>query len=147
MIVPFYSDGFGFSIMVITNDGDHTWKFSAPLVGAGNIQPTLIALMRDNDPAPKRLHISTSSDGGLTWSNVRDTDLNNPGSAADLVVLDSGAWLLVWNDTEVGRHRLVVALSDDEGKTCLSTGIWNLMAAAERPREATTLQSSRLPTA
>ncbi len=123
IIVPTYSDGFGFSLMAITHDGGRTWESSAPLVGAGNIQPTLgqrrdgtlVALMRDNGPAPKRLHISTSSDGGLTWSDVHDTDLNNPGSAADLVVLNSGTWLLVWNDTEAGRHRLTAALSDDEG--------------------------------
>ncbi|GAG10500.1 unnamed protein product, partial [marine sediment metagenome] len=82
MIIPFYSDGFSFSLMAITDDCGDNWQFSEPLVGAGNIQPsiakktdgTLVAYMRDNGPAPKRLHISTSKDGGLTWSPVRDSE-------------------------------------------------------------------------
>ena len=125
MIVPFYSDGFSFSIMALTDDGGATWQFSTPLVGAGNIQPalgrrsdgTLVAFMRDNGPPPKRLHVSTSSDDGRTWSDVHDSDLANSGSAADLVVLQNGLWALVWNDTERGRARLTVALSADEGHT------------------------------
>ncbi len=60
IIVPLYSDGFSFSLMAITDDRGHTWTFSEPLVGGGNIQPsiarrtdgTLIAYMRDNGPPP-----------------------------------------------------------------------------------------------
>src|SRR5262245_38684771 len=56
LIVPLYSDGFSFSLMAITDDWGKTWKTSAPLVGRGNIQPsivlkkdgTLFTLMRDN---------------------------------------------------------------------------------------------------
>lgn len=125
MVIPLYSDGFSFSIMAYTDDWGETWEFSNPLVGAGNIQPTiaetesgeLVAYMRDNGPAPKRLHVSTSADGGATWSPVRDSDLPNPGSAADIVTLDNNDWVLVYNDTERGRHSLAVALSDDDGRT------------------------------
>jgi len=125
MIIPLYSDGFSFSLMAITDDGGNSWQFSEPLVGAGNIQPsiakktdgTLVAYMRDNGPAPKRLHISTSSDKGLTWSPVRDSELPNPGSGADLVTLRNGHWVLAYNDTEDGRHSLAVSISADEGKT------------------------------
>ncbi len=125
LIVPLYSDGFSFSLMAITDDGGQIWQFSEPLVAAGNIQPsiarradgTLVAYMRDNGPAPKRLHISTSQDKGLNWSPVRDCDLPNPGSGADIVTLHNGHWVLAYNDTEEGRESLAVSLSTDEGRT------------------------------
>ncbi|GAF69020.1 unnamed protein product, partial [marine sediment metagenome] len=78
---------------------------------------TLVAYMRDNGPAPKRLHISTSKDRGLTWSLVRDSELPNPGSGADIVTLRNGHWVLAYNDTENGRHSLAVSISTNEGKT------------------------------
>ncbi len=125
IILPLYSDGFSFSLMAITDDGGETWKFSEPLVGIGNIQPalaqrsdgTLVAFMRDNGPPPKRLHVSTSSDRGLSWSPVRDSDIPNSGTGADVTVLPNGHWVMVNNDTEEGRHRLAVSVSEDEGRT------------------------------
>jgi predicted neuraminidase len=101
-----------------------TWRFSEPL-NKVRIQPsiatradgTLVAYMRDNGSAPKRLHISTSKDKGLTWSPVRDSELPNPGSGADIVTLGNGHWVLAYNDTERGRESLAVSLSLDEGKT------------------------------
>ena len=125
IIVPLYSDGFSFSLMAITDDNGATWQFSDPLVGPGNIQPsiavkpdgTLVAYMRDNGPPPQRLHVSESKDKGATWSLVRDSELPNPGSGADIVTLRNGHWILAYNDTEDGRHSLAVSLSTDEGKT------------------------------
>ncbi len=125
MLLPLYSDGFDFSMIAITDDKGKTWSFSEPLVGAGPVQPTLAlckdssiaALMRDNGPPPQRLMKSVSRNAGKTWSTVEDTDIPNPGSAADLVVLKSGNWALVSNDLEEGRYRLSVWLSEDEGKT------------------------------
>lgn len=125
IIVPLYSDGFSFSLMAITDDGGATWQFSEALVGAGNIQPsiaqkadgTLVAYMRDNGPPPQRLHVSQSKDKGLTWSVVKDSELPNPGSGADLVTLRNGHWALAYNDTERGRHSLAISISTDEGKT------------------------------
>jgi predicted neuraminidase len=125
LIVPLYSDGFSFSLMAISDDWGATWKTSTPLVGAGNIQPslarqkngTLVAYMRDNGPAPKRLMVSRSSDRGETWSHVEDSDRPNPGSGAEVLVLKDGNWALVYNDLEKGRYSLAVSLSDDEGAT------------------------------
>src|SRR5687768_15621352 len=125
LIVPLYSDGFSFSLMAITDDWGRTWSVSNPLTGAGNIQPSIVrrkdgslyTLMRDNGPAPKRLHQSESRDNGLTWSPVTDSDLPNPGAGAEIIGLRNGRWLLISNDTERGRHSLAVQLSDDEGKT------------------------------
>ena len=125
VIVPLYSDGFDFSLMAITDDWGATWKTSAPLVGPGNIQPsiarrrdgTLVAYMRDNGPPPKRLMMSRSTDRGETWSAVEDSDRPNPGSGAEVLVLKNGSWVLIYNDLERDRHRLAVSLSDDEGQT------------------------------
>jgi predicted neuraminidase len=125
MIVPLYSDGFSFSLMAITDDWGKTWRTSTPLCGYGNIQPTIVerkdgalyALMRDNGPAPKRLQQSISRDRGETWSDVTDSPYLNPGSSAEMIKLQNGNWLLISNDTERGRGRLAVQISDDEGIT------------------------------
>lgn len=125
LIVPLYSDGFSFSLMAITDDWGKSWHTSTPLVGAGNIQPSIVrrkdgslfTLMRDNGPAPKRLHQSESRDRGETWSRVIDSEFPNPGSGAEITSLQNGHWLLISNDTERGRNSLLVQISDDEGKT------------------------------
>ncbi|HKQ07277.1 MAG TPA: exo-alpha-sialidase [Blastocatellia bacterium] len=125
LIVPLYSDGFSFSLMAITDDWGKTWTTSTPIVGAGNIQPsivkkqdgTLFTLMRDNGPPPKRLHTSESRDGGKTWSADRDTAIPNPGSGAEIIALKNGHWALIYNDTELSRNSLAVSISTDEGQT------------------------------
>jgi predicted neuraminidase len=125
MVLPLYSDGFDFSLMAITDDFGKTWRVSAPLVGAGNVQPsiaqrkdgTLVAYFRDNGPPPQRVIASESRDRGETWSFPRDTDVVDTGAGVEAVVLKSGRWLLVNNDLERGRHRLAVHVSEDEGRT------------------------------
>jgi hypothetical protein len=122
LIVPLYSDGFSFSLMALSDDWGKSWKASAPLVGAGNIQPSIVkrkdgrlfTLMRDNGPPPKRLHMSESTDQGMTWSPVVDSSISNPGSGAEIIALGNGHWVLIHNDTERGRNSLAVAISDDE---------------------------------
>jgi predicted neuraminidase len=139
LIVPLYSDGFSFSLMNISDDWGATWHTSTPIVGVGNIQPslvkradgTLVAYMRDNGPPPKRLHVSESRDRGETWSAVRDSDLPNPGSGAEVRALANGHWVLLSNDLENGRWRLAVTLSEDEGKT------WPWTRYLERDSETT----------
>jgi predicted neuraminidase len=125
LIVPLYSDGFSFSLMAYTDDWGRSWRTSNPLCGAGNIQPSIVqrkdgslyTLMRDNGPAPQRLHQSSSYDRGETWTEVTDSDLPNPGSGAEIIRLRNGHWVLISNDTENGRGSLAVQISDDEGKT------------------------------
>lgn len=142
ILLPLYSDGFDFSLIAITGDYGNTWHFSEPIAGAGNVQPalamatdsTITAYMRDNGPAPKRLMKSVSADMGLSWSTVTDTDIPNPGTAADVVVLKSGNIVIAHNDVEEGRHRLSVWLSKDEGKTwpCRKTIINGLPGSETR---------------
>lgn len=93
-------------------------------MGLGPIQPSivrkkngmLVAYMRDSGNAPYRVLISTSTDDGESWSSAIDTDIPNPGSSLEAISLQDGRWVMVYNDTEHGRHSLAAALSDDEGK-------------------------------
>jgi predicted neuraminidase len=127
MLLPLYSDTFSISIMAITDDGK-TWQASKPLIGFGNIQPSvlrrndgmLVAYMRENGPR-KRVRVAESRDDGLTWGPVGVTDLPNPGSGLDGVRLASGHWLLIYNDTISGRNKLAASLSLDEGHTWSKT--------------------------
>jgi len=124
LVLPLYTDAFSISLMAITSDGGKTWRTSRPLVGFGNIQPslvrkkdgTLVAMMRENGPR-NRIRVSTSPDEGLTWGPVGEMEFPNPGSSVEAIVLANGNWLLMYNDTTEGRHSLNLSLSDDEGQT------------------------------
>ena len=125
LILPLYHDGFSCGLFAISDDFGAHWHSSEPLIGGGNVQPSVVArrdgslytLMRDNGPPPKRALQSESRDRGETWSPVTDSALPNPGSGIDILRLKSGRWIAVGNDTEEGRHSLAVWLSDDEGRT------------------------------
>lgn len=125
LILPLYSDGLGFSIMAITDNNGESWQYSSPIVGLENIQASvlpkkngqLVAYMRDNGPPPQRMQMSISKDKGLNWGKVRDSEILNPGSGADMIILENGHWLLAYNDTEDGRYSLAVSISEDEGKS------------------------------
>lgn len=124
ILLPLYSDTFSISIMAISDDRGESWRASEPLIGFGNIQPsvlrrnngTLVAYMRENGPLNK-IRVSQSQDDGETWGPVGTIDLPNPGSGLDAVRLESGNWVMIYNDTETQRNRLAVSLSKDEGET------------------------------
>lgn len=136
ILLPLYSDTFAISIMAISDDGGASWYPSQPLIGFGNIQPTvlrrdngtLVAYMRENGPRAC-IRVSESSDEGLTWSPVGDSDLPNPGSGIDGVRLANGHWLLVYNDSKSSRASLAVSISKDEGRT------WNFTRHLEKHSE------------
>jgi predicted neuraminidase len=125
VLLPLYSDTYNISLVALTDDGGRTWTASEPLTSLGGVQPSLVrrkdgsvaAYMRDNGPPPQRALVSDSRDEGRTWSEVRDSDIPNPGSSVEVIGLRSGAWCMVLNDTEKGRDKLSVWLSEDEGKT------------------------------
>ena len=125
ILLPLYSDGFNVCLMAISDDLGEHWRASSPLVGRGPIQPTLVqkkdgtivAYLRDSGDAPNRVMKSISKDEGETWSFAVDTDIHNPGSSLEVITLKNGRWLMVYNDTEDGRHSMALALSDDEGLT------------------------------
>jgi predicted neuraminidase len=132
-ILPLYSDTFSASIMAISDDRGETWTASRPLIGFGNIQPSLVrkkdgelvAFMRDNGPH-HRIRLSRSRDDGVSWSPVVDSAFPNPGAGIEAIRLTSGRWALIYNDLPKGRHSLAVSLSDDEGES------WNWTKHVER---------------
>ncbi len=147
MIVPLYSDGFDCSLFAISDDGGLNWIFSNPVLGGAGIQPTiaigkdsiLVAYLRDNGPPPQRMQRTESRDRGLSWSTPKDDILPNPGAGFDLVTLKTGEWVMVYNDTEHGRHNLTVALSDDDGTS------WNWKRAIENDERDKKPTSSHYP--
>lgn len=99
------------------------------LYGKGIIQPTL---WQDDSGAVHMLLRSTSSrifrsdsvDGGRTWNLAYDTGLPNNNSGIDLVRMNNGNIVLVYNPRENlpnyykgPRTPLVVAVSKDNGET------------------------------
>jgi predicted neuraminidase len=122
ILLPLYSDTYSIAIMAISDDDGETWYASKPLLGFGNIQPTvlrrndgsLVAYMRENG-VTERIRVCESRDDGVTWSVAGVSELPNPGSGLDGVRLKNGHWLLIYNDTTEGRNSLAVSVSDDEG--------------------------------
>ena len=125
ILLPLYSDGFNFSIIAYSDDNGNHWKTSEPIVGYGNVQPSLtqrkngdiIALMRDNGDRPNRVIQSISLDRGENWSAVKDLNIYNPGSSLHTIHLSGGKWLMVNNNLEHGRNILNLNQSLDEGET------------------------------
>ncbi len=129
ILLPVYSDGLNFSMMAISDNDGHSWTSSLPLVGRGNIQPTLIenskgdiiAFMRDTGDEPSLLQRSISKDQGLSWSV--NEEVNIPSTASvEAVKISNSNWLLVLNDLEQGRSRLSLYQSIDEGQNWRNLG-------------------------
>lgn len=124
-IIPLYSDGYLMGIMAISDDQGKTWRASAPIVGLALNQPslarkqdgTLVAYMREENDYLHRIFKSESTDDGDTWSVAVPMDLPNPNASVAALTLKDGRWLLLYNDSEESRNSLLLALSDDEGKT------------------------------
>jgi predicted glycoside hydrolase/deacetylase ChbG (UPF0249 family)/predicted neuraminidase len=124
ILLPLYSDGFNFSMVAISDDEGTTWRNSLPIVGRGPIQPalavrkdgTIVAYMRDSGDSPARVHISTSTDKGESWTLSKKTDIPNEASV-EICVLKDGKWVFFGNDITDGRYQLALYISDDEGAT------------------------------
>ena len=129
ILLPLYSDGYNLSLIAISDDKGQSWKPGLPIVGRGNIQPSLVqktngdlvAFMRDNGDEPGRVMKSVSKDSGFDWSIAEKTTIPNPGTSVEAISLENGDWILVYNDVKDGRHSLAVSLSEDEGETWLWT--------------------------
>lgn len=106
------------------------WSESARIRSPkGNIQPSVVQLTGDTlvaycrrgggyGPTTEGYIIrAESGDGGKTWSEGRDTKFPNPNAAVDLLKLQNGHLLLVYNDSMLDRTPLSVAISTDADKT------------------------------
>lgn len=110
--------------------GEKSWKEMSPVRSKrGNIQPSVVQLSDSRLVAYCRrgggygpghegfIVRSESNDGGWTWSEGQDTTFPNPNAAIDLVKLQSGNILLVYNNSPVSRSPLTLSLSTDGEKT------------------------------
>ncbi|MBI2421353.1 MAG: exo-alpha-sialidase [Candidatus Hydrogenedentes bacterium] len=124
-LLPLYSDGYNFGLIARSDDHGATWLPSGPMVGLGANQPslaqradgTVVAFVRDDGAAPKRIMQSISTDNGETWSPCTDTEFPNPGASIDVCDLGQGTWVLVYNHAKDHRNNLALAYSHDEGRT------------------------------
>jgi predicted neuraminidase len=114
-------------VEVLNPDGTGWERFGPirlPGLNQGLIQPSLI------EPSPGKVRaflrstkligaicVAESEDFGRTWSPARKTDLPNPNSGIDAVLLDSGRTVMVYNHTTSARSPLNAAISDDQGET------------------------------
>jgi predicted neuraminidase len=113
----------GFSYFMISPDDGRTWQWTGPLRGVPNEHPTLI--QRENGDILamlrpsffKRIARAVSHDRGRTWEHAVNTEFPNPGAAIDMVKLEDGRVVLVFNDSWRGRNPLTLAMSEDEGET------------------------------
>lgn len=96
----------------------------------GNLQPSVVQITDDYLVAYSRrgggygpladgfLVRSESRDGGVTWSDGKDSPFPNPNAAADFIKLKNGHLLLVFNDNNQGqRMPLTAAISTDNDQS------------------------------
>jgi len=134
-LLPLYTDTFSCSLIAISDDQGTTWSFSEPIIGFGNIQPslvrkndgTIVAYMRENG-GRRKIRVSSSKDDGKTWSPVASSDLPNPGAGIEAIRLANGHWAMIYNDLTDSRHSLAIAISEDEGAT------WPIARHVERTK-------------
>jgi len=124
IILPLYSDGYNISLVAYSDNNGRTWEAGGPIVGLGNIQPSvvlrsdgaLVAYMRDNGELPKRIMQAVSEDGGESWTVARDMDIPNPGSSVAVTDAGNGRWVMLCNDLEQTRRRMTAYVSQNEGR-------------------------------
>jgi len=66
--------------------------------------------------ASKQIPVSETHNAGRSWQVVGDLEIPNPNSAIAALTLPSGMRLLVLNNLEAGRHRLVLLMADPSDK-------------------------------
>lgn len=129
-LLPLHDERHWRSLAAYSTDGRETWSFTAPIdcgwgFKMGNIEPTIlerrdgtvVMIMRSADPR-HRAWKSLSKDHGRTWTEPRQIDdFPNPNCSIEMLKLQSGRWIVAFNDSETDRVPLTVALSDDEGET------------------------------
>ena len=90
--------------------------------GRGAIQPAVFsdgpqeanAFFRQTRPSskPKQIPTSETKDAGQTWAATKDLEISNPNSALAALTLANGTRLMVLNNIETGRYRLVMVMRE-----------------------------------
>jgi len=118
------------SLFLRFNPTKKTWTKTGAIHSArGNIQPAVVQLSdhslvaycrRGGNYDPKTIGYivrAESRDGGMTWSEGKDSSFPNPNAAIDFLKLKSGRLLLIFNDSMSRRTPLTAALSSDQDHT------------------------------
>ncbi|GAA1855877.1 sialidase family protein [Brevibacterium marinum] len=121
-------------VLQISEDAGSAWRQVEFPDAAGRVHPNVVEL------APGRLvclfrsrfadwvYISRSEDGGDTWTEPEATEIPNNNAGLSAFLLPSGMLALVSNEHQIAqrpaevvwpyeRMRIVIAVSDDEGRT------------------------------
>lgn len=90
--------------------------------GRGAIQPVVFAdgpqeasaFFRQTRPSsqPKQIPVSETKDAGQSWVVTKDLEIPNPNSALAALTLANGTKLMVLNNIEAARYRLVMVMSE-----------------------------------
>ena len=90
--------------------------------GRGAIQPVVFndgpqdasAFFRQtrSSTQPKQIPVSETKDAGQSWVVTKDLEIPNPNSALAGLTLANGTSLMVLNNIEVGRYRLVMVMRE-----------------------------------
>ena len=64
----------------------------------------------------KQVPVSQTTNAGQSWQSDADLPIANPNSAVAGLQLSSGAQILVLNNIEAGRHRLVLMMADAKSR-------------------------------
>ena len=90
--------------------------------GRGAIQPVVFndgpqdasAFFRQtrSSSQPKQIPVSETKDAGQSWVVMQDLEIPNPNSAVAALTLANGSRLMVLNNIEAGRYRLVMVMRE-----------------------------------
>jgi predicted neuraminidase len=118
------------SVFFRLTPGKTQWKRAGSIRSAkGNLQPAVVEIAPGHLMAYCRrgggysavkdgyVVRSESRDGGQTWTPGVNTEFPNPNAAVDLLRLQNGHLMLVYNDSMSKRTPLSVSFSHDNGKT------------------------------
>jgi predicted neuraminidase len=94
--------------------------------GRGAIQPAMLidgpqeasAFFRQTRPSslPKQIPVSETKDAGQSWTVTKDLEIPNPNSALATLTLQNGTRLMVLNNIEAGRYRLVMLAQESQSQ-------------------------------
>ena len=97
-----------------------------PLVFVNNAQDASAYFRQTRSSVlPKQIPVAHTQDAGQTWQHSEDLAIANPNSAVAGLMLKNGARILVLNNTEAGRYRLVLLMSDAQ------SGRWQTVEVLE----------------
>ena len=133
-LLPVYWEAIFQSRFWVSKDRGQSWKSRGTIITfpSTNLQPavaqcfdgSLVVLMRNGSDTGFTWEARSQNCGG-PWQTKERHDLPNPGSALDLIRLQSGHLLLICNPSTTERTPLAARVSADNGK------IWSVPRVIE----------------